>query len=108
MGNLAGSEAELDRALTLDPHAVQTYFWRAQVLDQKGERQRAIDDLETSIALEPQFAEAYAALAKLYTSMGQTQKAAAMLEKEKKLAGAERLGDHRRDRLWRELSAPLP
>ena len=108
MLDLAASETELDRALTLDPHDVQAYYWRAQVLDQKDEPQRAIEDLETAIALEPQFAQAYAALAKLDSAQGQGQKAAAMLETEKKLEQAERPRDRSRSLLWQELSAPLP
>ncbi len=106
--NLAASEAELNRALALDAHDIPGYFWRAQVLEKKGEPQRAIEDLETAIALDPKFAEAYPALARLYSAQGQAQKAAAMLEEEKKLGGPDAAIGQQRQRLLRELVAPLP
>ncbi len=108
MGDLAASEAELNHALELDPRDVEAYAWRAQLLEKKGEPQRAIEDLETAIALDPKFAEAYAALARLYSTKGQAQKAAAMLDEEKKLGGADAASEQHRQRLLRELIAPLP
>ncbi len=108
IGDLAGSEAELNRALALDPHDVEAYSWRAQVLEKKGAPQRAIEDLETATALDPKFAEAYPALARLYSSQEQAQKAAAMLDEEKQLGGAEAISEQQRQRLLHELVSTLP
>jgi tetratricopeptide (TPR) repeat protein len=107
-GQLTSSEAELNRALTLDPHAIQAYYCRAQVLDHKGEPQRAIEDLETAIALEPGFLDAYSGLAKIYSAQGQVKKAVAMLDAANKLEQSEPSSARHRDMLLRELSAPLP
>jgi Tfp pilus assembly protein PilF len=102
-GSLAEGEKELNRALDLDPQAAPAYFYRALVYARRGERQKAIADLETVVALDPHYREAHAELAQLYSADGQSEKAAAALAKELADMQREKNEDERMNQRHREL-----
>jgi tetratricopeptide (TPR) repeat protein len=81
--NFEGSQKELTQALDLNSRLTYAYFYRAQVLAHRGERQKAIADLETAVALQPHYRKAYSELARLYVVDGQREKAATALAKER-------------------------
>lgn len=75
-GSVPASRHELDESLTLDPHTLTAYFWRAQLFALQNEPEKAIADLEVFVALDANYREAYEWLVRLYTAEKQTAKAA--------------------------------
>lgn len=83
-------EAELNRALAVDPRSADGYYWLGRAQAHMGEPRKAIGSLRTAITLDPRLAEAYAALAGLYSADGNTRQAREILSQENKLARSAR------------------
>lgn len=64
--NLEQAKTELEKTIQLDPTLFKSHFRLAQVLEQMGEDQRALEAYTESIRRGPRFIEAYIELGRLY------------------------------------------
>ncbi|MEJ2534889.1 MAG: hypothetical protein P8008_05345, partial [Gammaproteobacteria bacterium] len=81
LGNLSGSEAELRRALTLNPNHINANNWLRNVLQDTNRLRDALRVAELTNELDPLYPPGVATLAGLYQTTGQTQKARPVLER---------------------------
>jgi tetratricopeptide (TPR) repeat protein len=84
-GKAALASEQFDFALRGNPKDAELYFWRAKSLQARGEKEKAIADLNTVIALQPGYAEAYTELAQIYSEKGQPARAAEVLAQQKQV-----------------------
>ena len=84
-GKMALAGEQFDMAVHRDPKDADGYYWRAKSLQARGEKEKAIADLNVVIGLEPDYVEAYGELARLYSETGQASRAAEVLAQQKKL-----------------------
>lgn len=73
--------ADLDEAISLSPHSAVTYFNRAWLLFEQGNRSSAIVDYSRAIDMYPKFADAYYNRGLLFLSAGQAKEGIADLSK---------------------------
>jgi tetratricopeptide (TPR) repeat protein len=93
-GKAALAGEQFDLALQGNPRDATGYYWRAKSLQSRGEKEKAIADLNAVIELEPDYAEAYTELARVYSETGQASRAAEVLAQQKKLgASSQTSGD---------------
>ena len=71
-----------------NPKDAAGYYWRAKSLQARGEKEKAIADLNTVIALQPGYAEAYTELARIYSETGQASRAAEVLAQQKQVGAS--------------------
>jgi tetratricopeptide (TPR) repeat protein len=84
-GKAAPAGEQFDLAVHGDPRDAAGYYWRAKSLQARGEKEKAIADLNAVIELEPDYAEAYTELARIYSETGQASRAAEVLAEQKKV-----------------------
>jgi len=87
-GKTALASEQFDVALRGNPKDAAGYYWRAKSLQARGEKDKAIADLNTVIALQPAYTEAYTELARLYTETGQPSRAEQALAQQKQLGSS--------------------
>jgi tetratricopeptide (TPR) repeat protein len=84
-GKAALASEQFDFALRGNPKDAEGYFWRAKSLQARGEKEKAIADLNTVIELKPGYADAYTELAQLYSETGNPSRAAEVLAQQKQV-----------------------
>ena len=87
-GKAALAVEQFDLAVRGNPKDAAGYYWRAKSLQARGEKEKAIADLNTVIALQPGYSEAYTDLAQLYSDTGQPSRAAEALTRQKQVGGS--------------------
>src|SRR5262245_56588033 len=74
-GDLDGSIADFNRAISIQPHHPAAYAGRAYVLHRKGDPEGAIADFTRAVELDPKLSTAYAARAFVRMSRGDLDRA---------------------------------
>jgi len=65
-GDTAGARADLDRAIAMNPHNADAYFWRGEADAKAGELGKAVGNLKRALELAPDRKDALLALANIY------------------------------------------
>lgn len=85
-GLYAAAEAELKRAIELDPDHAAAYFYRGESLNQLDRVDEALEMLERAVELQPRNARAYYTMGILYDKKLQKDKATALFRKAREVA----------------------
>jgi tetratricopeptide (TPR) repeat protein len=80
-GDLAGAQADLDRAIEMDPNSAKAYYWHARVDLLAHDTAKAIGNFKRASELDPKDPQSYAALAGLYGQARQFDDAIATLDR---------------------------
>ena len=94
--DFAARDAELQKAIAIDPRLGDAYLKLGVLYGEKGELPKAVASLQKAIELTPLPDEAHLRLAQVYRRMGETEKA----RKESQLYGE--VSEKKKEKLQRE------